>query len=94
MAEFTPSTILVTFATTSDRLVQRILEEHDLIGNLVSPVICRWAIEVPYGQEDDFVKLFDDMSCVKHVSSDILKGREKKRPPRKKKRYGEEKRKF
>jgi hypothetical protein len=76
------STIFVTFRSDYD--AELALAEYKLIGTLVSPLLCRYTIEIPIGKEQEYVNLFIGNAHVKEVRECCIYGKERKHEPRNK----------
>jgi len=76
------STIFVTFHSDYD--AELALTEYKLRGTSVSPLLCRYAIEVPIGKEKEYANLFEGNGHVKEVRECCIYGKERKHefPPR------------
>ena len=72
--KYIPATIFVTFCDIADEEIESCLQSHDLFGTRVSAVGNRWAIEVPVGKEQDFIKKFAGKDIVSKVSESCIPG--------------------
>ena len=66
------STIIVTCDSPS---LPRSLDRLGLSGVCVGNVILRWAVEVPFGKEQEYAKLLEQEPCVKEVCPVYQKAR-------------------
>lgn len=62
------ATLIVTFYTSTEKEINNFLKEHDVSGVRVSSIINRWAIEVPFWREQDFISKFSENELVKSVN--------------------------
>lgn len=81
MIDFNPSTIVATFTDVSDETIDSFFRKNDLFGTRTSVVLKRYAIEVPYGQEKQNIKLLEESDLISEVHG-CVEGRKKFRKKR------------
>lgn len=68
------STIIVYFK----RCARSILNELELRGTSVSSFLGQWAVEVPLGKEEEYIKILEEIEEVKSVNKYPLYGNNKR----------------
>lgn len=82
---FTRSTLFVTFHQwASDESIESLFEELDVLGFRVGTVVNRFAVEVPYGKEEEFSNSINEKDIVNRIFSKVLEGERKKYRKRRK----------
>lgn len=61
------STIIVTFYEYSEKEINKFFKENEISGTRVSTIVNRWAVEVPYWKEQEFIDKFYENEIIKSV---------------------------
>ena len=80
---YIPSSVIVLFNQISDETIENMLADNSLAGTRVSPILKRYAVDVPVGREETYMKLLRASDLVQHVCSQFIPGYKPKPRPKK-----------
>lgn len=71
---FYPSTMYVTFCKVYDKTIEKLLDKLGIAGYRVGSVINRFAVEVPYGREEELAQALEDSNIVARIARPFVYG--------------------
>lgn len=75
---YRPSTIFITFKKVADEAIELLLEEAGVLGFRVGTVVNRYAVEIPFGQEKEYVEFFYGHELIHKLFPHYIEGELKK----------------